>query len=211
MKAAATRTTMVFRQVSLKSPALLVLGFFVCPRCFLGNRPTACKGTASRGLIRKQPLLFLPAQRGSQDVINHLTTDTAQDGETLSVVGDTYRILITGEQTGGAYASIDMLIPPGGGPGLHSHPEFQEAIYVMESEVVVKTKEQTFTATKGSFVNIPKGGVVHDFKNETDKNARLLCVVVPAGLEAFFRKSASRSPPDSSCRRPCWGRTTKSG
>ncbi len=120
--------------------------------------------------------------------INHLTTDTAQDGETLSVVGDTYRMLITGEQTGGAYASIDMLIPPNGGPGPHSHAEFQESFYVMEGEVVVKTKEQTFTAAKGSFVNVPKGGVVHDFKNHTDAVAHLLCVVVPAGLEKFFQE-----------------------
>ncbi len=119
--------------------------------------------------------------------IPHLTTDAPQDGETLSVVGDTYRILITGEQTGGAYASIDMLIPPKGGPGPHSHVGFQESFYVIEGEVIVKTLEQTFTATKGSFVNIPKGGVVHDFKNETDQNAHLLCVVVPAGLEESFQ------------------------
>ena len=120
--------------------------------------------------------------------INHLTTDTAQDGETLSVVGDTYRILITGEQTGGAYASIAMLIPPNGGPGPHSHADFQESFYVTEGEVIVKTKEQTFTAAKGAFVNIPKGGIVHDFKNHTDTAAHLLCVVVPAGLEAFFQE-----------------------
>lgn len=120
--------------------------------------------------------------------IAHLTTATAQDGETLSVVGDTYRLLITGDQTGGAYASIDMLIPPGGGPGPHSHADFQESFCVMEGEVVVKTKEQTFTAAKDSFVNIPKGGIVHDFKNQTDRNAHLLCVVVPAGLESFFQE-----------------------
>lgn len=122
------------------------------------------------------------------DSINHLTTDTAQDGEVLSVIGDTYRILITGEQTGDAYASIDMLIPPNGGPGPHSHAGFQESFYVVEGEVVVKTQEQTFTATKGSFVNIPKGGAVHDFKNHTDAIAHLLCVVVPAGLEKFFQE-----------------------
>lgn len=120
--------------------------------------------------------------------INPLTIDAAQDGETLSVVGDTYRILITGEQTGGAYASIDMLIPPGGGPNPHSHTDFQESFYVIEGEVVVKTQEKTFTASKGSFLNIPKGGVVHDFKNHTDTVAHLLCVVVPAGLEAFFQE-----------------------
>ena len=127
--------------------------------------------------------------------INPLTIDAPQDGETLSVVGDTYRLLITGEQTGGAYASIDMLIPPGGGPGPHSHAAFQESFYVIEGEVVVKTKEQSFTAAKGAFVNIPKGGVVHDFKNHTDAVAHLLCVVVPAGLEAFFQEIGKPAAP----------------
>jgi hypothetical protein len=48
------------------------------------------------------------------------------------VVGDTYRIVIGGEQTNGAYAFIDMLIPPKGGPGPHSHAAFQEAFYIID-------------------------------------------------------------------------------
>ena len=115
-----------------------------------------------------------------------IATVDASDGETVSVVGDTYRIVITGEQTGGAYAAIDMMIPPNGGPGPHAHAGIQESFYVMEGEIVVKTKAQTYTARKGSFVNIPLGGVVHSFKNLSDTNAHLLCVVVPAGLEQFF-------------------------
>ena len=124
-----------------------------------------------------------------------LTTVDAQDGETLSVVGDTYRIVITGEQTGGAYATIDMLIPPNGGPGPHSHADIQESFFVMEGEIVVKTEENTYTARKGSFVNIPLGGMVHDFKNETETTARLLCVVVPSGLEKFFQEIGKPVPP----------------
>ncbi|HXO74313.1 MAG TPA: hypothetical protein VN824_03765, partial [Puia sp.] len=49
----------------------------------------------------------------------------SQDGQSLSVVGDTYRILISGKETEGAFAVIDMLIPPGGGPGPHSHPNIR--------------------------------------------------------------------------------------
>ena len=32
------------------------------------------------------------------------------------MVGDTYTILISGEDTAGRYALIDMLVPAGGGP-----------------------------------------------------------------------------------------------
>jgi hypothetical protein len=35
----------------------------------------------------------------------------------LAVVGDTYTILLSGEQTAGRFALIDTLIPAGGGAG----------------------------------------------------------------------------------------------
>ena len=114
-----------------------------------------------------------------------LTLGAAQ-GESVSVVGDTYRILVSGAQTGGAFAVIDMLIPPNGGPGPHSHAAMHESFYVVEGEVVVKTKDLTYTALKGSFISIPLGGVVHQFKNLAHSTAHLLCTVVPAGLDAMF-------------------------
>ena len=120
--------------------------------------------------------------------INDLTTVDAQDGQSLSVVGDTYRLIVTGEQTGGAYAVVDMLIPPQGGPGPHAHAGFQEAFYVIEGEIEVKTESRTYTARKGAFVNIPLGGLVHDFKNESDTTAHLLCVLTPAGMEGMFQE-----------------------
>ena len=113
-------------------------------------------------------------------------TKGPQDGQNLSVVGDTYRILITGKETGGTYAAIDMLIPPNGGPGPHSHANFQESFYVIDGEIEVRSEVSTYIAKKGSFVNIPKGGIVHCFKNKTEQTAHLLCVVVPSGLEEFF-------------------------
>ena len=112
----------------------------------------------------------------------------APDGQYLSVVGDTYRLLVTGEQTGGAFATIDMLIPPGGGPPPHAHAQIQESFYVLEGEVVVRSESQTYTARQGAFVTIPRGGAVHSFKNETDSVAHLLCTVVPAGLEKLFQE-----------------------
>jgi len=89
---------------------------------------------------------------------------TPKDGQGLSVVGDSYRMVITGKETEGAYAVIDMLIPPNGGPGPHAHAKFQEPFHVLEGEVEVKTENGTYTAAEGSFVNIPLGGLVHCFK-----------------------------------------------
>ncbi|GAB3507948.1 hypothetical protein GCM10027341_43230 [Spirosoma knui] len=119
---------------------------------------------------------------------NKLITVAADQGTYVSVVGDTYRLVITGEQTKGAYAVIDMLVPPGGGPGPHAHPHFQESFYVLNGEIEVKTESETYIARKGSFLNIPIGGVVHSFKNKSDQIAHLWCTVVPAGLDDFFKE-----------------------
>jgi len=116
-----------------------------------------------------------------------LTLD-AKAGKMISVVGDTYRILIGGAETNGTFALIDMLIPPDGGPGPHEHAQIEESFYVIGGKIEVKSEFGVYIATKGSFVNIPKGGVVHGFKNKTDKIAHLLCVVVPSGLETFFEE-----------------------
>ena len=112
----------------------------------------------------------------------------AEGGKILSIVGDTYRILAGGAETNGAFAVIDMLIPPGGGPGPHEHAQIEESFYVIDGEIEVKSEFGEYIATKGSFVNIPKGGVIHSFKNKTDKIAHLLCVVVPSGLDTFFEE-----------------------
>jgi quercetin dioxygenase-like cupin family protein len=117
---------------------------------------------------------------------NSLTAVAAQEGPSVSVVGDTYRIVIGSKQTNGAYALIDMLIPPKGGPPPHSHTKFQEAFYIIDGEIEVITKEKRYTATKGSYVNIPFDGPVHKFTNKTHKTAHILCLITPAGMEKMF-------------------------
>ncbi len=119
---------------------------------------------------------------------NSLTTLDAHDGPSISVVGDTYRIIMESEQTNGAYALIDMLIPPGGGPPPHSHVNFQEAFYIIDGEIEVITKEKKYNAAKGSYVNIPFNGPVHKFTNKTDKEAHILCLITPAGMEKMFKE-----------------------
>ncbi|CAM4093351.1 Mannose-6-phosphate isomerase, cupin superfamily [Pedobacter westerhofensis] len=109
-------------------------------------------------------------------------------GKILSVVGGNYRILVSGKQTNGAFSTIEMLVPPQNGPGPHSHADFYESFYIVDGEVEVHSEAGTYTAKKGSFVLVPEGGIVHYFKNVSDKVAQLLCTVVPAGLEEFFEE-----------------------
>ena len=123
-----------------------------------------------------------------ENTSNSITAISAQEGPSVSLLGDTYRIIIGGEQTNGAYALVDMLIPTNGGPPPHSHVKFQEAFYLIDGQIEVITKEKKYSATKGSYVNIPFNGPVHKFANKTDKTTHMLCLITPAGMEKMFEE-----------------------
>ena len=111
-----------------------------------------------------------------------------EKGKRLGIAGGNYRIIISGEQTNGNYAVIEMIVPPGGGPPPHSHPDIQEMFHVLEGEIEFKTEAGKQNVLQNGFVNIPFGGAVHCFKNNSNTDVRLLCTVVPAGLEKLFEE-----------------------
>lgn len=107
-------------------------------------------------------------------------------GKLLGVAGDNYRIIIDSEQTHGSYSVFDMLVPPGGGPSPHSHPEIQEFFYVVKGELTYKTETGHTIVKEGGFVHIPYGGDIHCFYNHSDTPAHILCTVMPGGMEKIF-------------------------
>jgi quercetin dioxygenase-like cupin family protein len=106
-------------------------------------------------------------------------------GRTVAVVGDVYRFLATGEDTGGKYALWEALVPPGGGPPPHVHSREEEGFYVLEGEITFTVNGERVVAAAGTFANMPIG-TPHSFKNESGQPARMLISVAPAGLERMF-------------------------
>src|ERR1700680_3496434 len=102
----------------------------------------------------------------------------------ISVAGGTYTILVTGEQTGGRYSLIDLLVPPGGGPPPHRH-DFEEMFTILEGEIELTFRGEALQASTGSTVNIP-ANAPHSFKDKSDKPPRPLCMCTPARHEEFF-------------------------
>ncbi len=102
----------------------------------------------------------------------------------IGLVGDTYTITVTGEETAGRFCVIDMHIPPGGGPPPHRH-DFEEIFIVLEGEVEVTFRGKRSTGEAGDTVNIP-ANAPHQFHNASSKPARLLCICSPSGQEKFF-------------------------
>src|SRR5271156_2546635 len=109
----------------------------------------------------------------------------ATEGRTIAVVGDVYRFLATGKETNGKYAIWEAIVPPGGGPPPHVHSREEEGFYVLEGEITILVGDKRFVASPGMFANMPVGSL-HSFKNETDRPARMLISVAPAGLEKMF-------------------------
>jgi quercetin dioxygenase-like cupin family protein len=114
-------------------------------------------------------------------------------GKVYSAVGDKYVMLATGEETGGAYALADAVIPPGGGPPPHYHTREEESFYVLEGEITFTVEGRTVVGAPGTFVQIPRG-TPHAFKNATPQRARMLILCTPAGFEKFMAEFAIELP-----------------
>src|ERR1700720_3516345 len=102
----------------------------------------------------------------------------------IGLAGDTYTILLTGDDTAGRYCLIDMFVPPGGGPPPHRH-DFEEMFTVLEGAIEVTFRGTTSTARTGETINIP-ANAPHMFRNASLQPARLLCMCSPPGQERFF-------------------------
>jgi quercetin dioxygenase-like cupin family protein len=109
----------------------------------------------------------------------------ATQGRTVAVVGDVYRFLATGDDTNGKYALWEAIVGPGGGPPPHVHSREEEGFYVLEGEITFTINGKRVVATAGTFANMPVG-TPHSFKNESNKAAKMLISVAPAGLERMF-------------------------
>lgn len=107
------------------------------------------------------------------------------EGKAVWVVGDRYTIKTSGAETGGAFALVEALVLPGGGPPPHVHRREDEAFYVLEGELAFHVDGRDIAAGAGAWVTLARGSL-HHFKNVSDRPARMLIVVTPAGLERFF-------------------------
>ena len=102
----------------------------------------------------------------------------------IGLVGDTYTILVAGQDTDGKYTLIDMHVPPGGGPPPHRH-DFEEMFTVLDGEVLATFRGQTIVVRAGETINVP-ANAPHSFTNASGTPSRLLCMCAPAGQEEFF-------------------------
>jgi quercetin dioxygenase-like cupin family protein len=102
----------------------------------------------------------------------------------IGLVGDTYTVTVSGEDTAGRFCVIDMHIPPGGGPPPHRH-DFEETFILLEGEMEATFRGTKSTVRAGETIHIP-ANAPHQFHNVSSAPVRLLCICSPAGQEKFF-------------------------
>src|ERR1700719_403432 len=130
------------------------------------------------------------AQKGSQipadDMRRALTLAqvNSQKVAHVGVVGDTYTILLTGDDTNGRFCLIDMHVPPGGGPPPHRH-DFEETFVIVEGEIEATFRGEKRVVKTGDTIHIP-ANAPHQFHNSSSAAVRMLCICAPAGQEEFF-------------------------
>jgi quercetin dioxygenase-like cupin family protein len=123
--------------------------------------------------------------------------------EEIKVGGMAIRFLVEGEESGGSVAIFEFDVPVGTRvAAAHSHDGYEETIYGLEG-VLTWTVEGTQTDIgPGEALVIPRG-VVHQFHNGGDLDARALAIVTPGILGpdyfteiAAVLDAAAGGPPD---------------
>src|SRR5690349_12560060 len=107
------------------------------------------------------------------------------DAEAIAFLGEVCAIRLTTEQTDGALAVIEHLLPQGMATPLHLQAREDELFYVLEGQISVWLDSRRYEATIGDVVWLPRGQE-HAFRVDSEQ-ARLLGLSVPGGHERFFR------------------------
>jgi quercetin dioxygenase-like cupin family protein len=102
--------------------------------------------------------------------------------------GNVHTVLLSGPESDGHLAVLEVRCPPGGGPPPHSEPT--DAFFrVLEGEIEFALerngKLDTVVLHAGDTAWVP-AGAGHGFRNRSDSLSRLLVVGRPAGLEEFI-------------------------
>ena len=111
------------------------------------------------------------------------------DGERLILRGGDLVIKVDPRSGSKNLALGTQRLPIGAGIARHRHAHMDEFFYVLDGSGTLILDDFRHAIEKGGTIFIPKGSW-HGFENP-DSELLLLWIVVPAGLEDFFREIAS--------------------
>jgi quercetin dioxygenase-like cupin family protein len=101
----------------------------------------------------------------------------------------------TADETGGAFLLFDDSMTAGKTTPLHIHADEDEALYVLEGEILVHIDGTDHRVGAHGFAMAPRG-VPHAFL-VTSPTARVLTLQTPGSAEAFYRGASESAADDT--------------
>ncbi len=125
----------------------------------------------------------------------------AGEGEKLWFYGGgVHTWLATSSETGGALLLFDDVMTMGKTTPLHSHPDVDETLYVLDGEILVHVDGRDQKLGRGGVAMVPRR-VPHAFL-VTSQSARLLTLETPGSSEAFYRGASEPLTPSLEAAAP---------
>jgi quercetin dioxygenase-like cupin family protein len=105
-------------------------------------------------------------------------------------------ILLSGEDTGGAYCLLDLRVAPGIGVPRHTHTREDEALFVLSGELEVIVGDEIFTLRAGETLIAPRN-IPHQLRNSGSVANHYLIMFSPSGFEEFLKATSVPAPDDA--------------
>jgi mannose-6-phosphate isomerase-like protein (cupin superfamily) len=121
------------------------------------------------------------------------------EGHTIPRPGSNGWVTIKAATGAGTVFETQRRAGDAGGPGMHSHPGFDETFYVVSGEWEFVVGDDTIAADAGTSVHLPRG-VFHTFRSTGRIDGTLIGVAVPGGIEEFFEEAARTANDDEAGR-----------
>lgn len=120
----------------------------------------------------------------------------------IRYAGQDVHVLADTPGVGQGFAMVRMEVPAGfGGPPPHLHRDFDEAIYVLDGELIVLDGQQEQVVTAGQLAVAPRGRR-HSFRNPSGAVVPILGIWTPASALRFLEDVGAvlpeHGPPDLS-------------
>jgi quercetin dioxygenase-like cupin family protein len=109
--------------------------------------------------------------------------------------GGVFTIKATAAETGGTLFMFEDTMAQGKTTPLHLHPEEEEAVYVIEGQLLVHVDGHDVRIGTGGLFVVPRG-VPHALL-VTSKVARVLAILAPGKAEAFYRGASEPATSDT--------------
>ena len=111
------------------------------------------------------------------------------DGERMWFLGGgTHTWKALAEETGDSMLVFEDELERGKVTPMHLHPDVDEALYVIDGEILLNVEGNEHTVGAGGFTFAPRG-CAHAFV-VTSEHARLLCIQTPGSGQAFYRNAS---------------------